>query len=226
MIDDVEYAKARKMISERELDAENMDRAHDILTEIIETDPSCGWAYGLLAEIYYWAGTNAEPEEKLFYFGEGVSWGERGVEADEESIEANFWLAVNWGSFGNEKGIMQSLSLVTPIKETIEFVIERDESYFYGGPWRVLGRLYHKAPGFPFSVGDKKKSEEAFLKALDFGGNFYLNHIFLAELYISMNRQDDARKHLEWVIDAPLNKNHEQEDSTYKQDAAELLKRI
>ena len=216
----------RKRLDERELDEENMDAAHDELVELIEEDPNCGWAHGLLSEIYYWSGEYAEPEDKLFYYEKGVEYGEQGVEADEDSLEANFWLSVNWGSYGYEKGIMKSLSLIKPIKEKAEKCIEIDDTYFYGGPWRVLGRLYNKAPGFPISIGDNKKSLECFEKALEFGPKFYLNHLFIAELYISDRKKDKAREHLEWVVEAELNPNHEDEDQVYKQQAEELLEKL
>lgn len=220
------YKLVRKLIDERELDEENMETAHHELVEITEQDENCGWAYGLLAEIYYWMGETADAEDKLFYYDKGVEYGEQGVEVDEDSLEANFWLAVNYGSYGNEKGIMKSLSLISPIKDLSEKCIELDESYFYGGAWRVLGRLYHKAPGFPLSIGDNKKALEYFEKALEFGPKFYLNHLFIAELYISERKKDKAREHLEWILEATLNKNHEREDEGYKRDAEKLLKKL
>ncbi|MEZ5308836.1 MAG: hypothetical protein R2684_16950 [Pyrinomonadaceae bacterium] len=219
------YASVRRLIDERELDDENLDVASDDLSELIEEDPECGWAYGLLSEIYYWTGETADPEDKMFYFGEGVKWGEEGVEAEPESLEANFWLSVNWGSFGQEKGIMKSLALISPIREKAELAIGIDESYFYGGPWRVLGRLFHKAPGFPISIGDKYKAEECLEKAIGFGPNFYLNHLFMAELQISRREKERARQELEWILNAPLNRNHEIEDQVYKDQAEALLTR-
>lgn len=220
------FKKVRKLIDERELDEDNMETAHEELVELTEEDETCGWAYGLLAEIYYWMGETADAEDKLFYYGEGVKWGEQGVEAEADSLEANFWLAVNWGSYGNEKGIMKSLSLINPIKEKAEKCIELDETYFYGGPWRVLGRLYHKAPGFPLSIGNNKESLRCFEKAIEFGPKFYLNHLFIAELYISERKKEKAREHLTWIIEAPLNKNHEQEDEGCKEEAERLLENL
>jgi tetratricopeptide (TPR) repeat protein len=220
------YKKVRKLIDERELDEDNMETAHEELVELVEEDEECGWAYGLLAEIYYWMGETADAEDKMFYYGEGVKWGEQGIEAEEDSLEANFWLAVNYGSYGNEKGIMKSLSLISPIKDLAEKCIELDESYFYGGAWRVLGRLYNKAPGFPISIGNNKKATECLNKALEFGPKFYLNHLFIAELYISDRKKDKAREHLEWILEAELNPNHEIEDESYKGDAEILLETI
>jgi tetratricopeptide (TPR) repeat protein len=104
--------------------------------------------------------------------------------------------------------------------------LEIDANYFYGGPFRVLGRLYHKAPGFPFSIGSMKKAIECLEKAVELGPKFYLNRLFLAEAYISNRDRQKAREQLGWILDAPLNKNHEREDEDYKRQAAELLDRL
>ncbi len=217
------FKLVRRLIDERELDDENLDNAYGELIELVEADPKCGWAYGLLSEIHYWSGEYAESGDKLFYFDEGVKFGKKGVDADENALEAIFWLSVNYGSYGQEKGIMKSLSLINPIKELAERAIGIDEEYFYGGPWRVLGRLYNKAPGFPFSIGDNEKALECLEKALKFGPEFYLNHLFLAELYISDGQNAKAKERLEWILNAPLNPNHEREDEGYKSDAEALL---
>jgi tetratricopeptide (TPR) repeat protein len=218
------FDKVRKLIDERELDEWNLETARDELFALVEKDSECDWAYGLLAEINYWLGEYAEDaEDKLAFFEEGVNCGKSGVEINEDCLEANFWLSVNYGSFGQEKGIMQSLAMVTPIKERAEKAAEIDGSYFYGGPWRVLGRLYHKAPGFPFSIGSTKKAIEYLEKALESGPRFYLNRLFLAEAYVSNRDRQKAREQLEWILAAPLNKNHEREDEDYKRQAAALL---
>ena len=221
------FDKARKLIDERELDDANLETARDELFALVEKNSECAWAYGLLSEINYWFGEYADDaDDKLFFFNEGVGCGKEGVEINRDSLESNFWLAVNYGSFGQEKGIMQSLALINPIKNAAEKALELDEKYFYGGPWRVLGRLYHKAPGFPFSIGNTKKSIECLEKAVALGPKFYLNRLFLAEAYISNRDQTKAREHLQWILDAPLNESHEIEDSGYKSEAETMLKNL
>lgn len=221
------FQTARKLIDERELDDANLETARDELIDLVEKDPQCAWAYGLLSEINYWLGEYADDaDDKLFFFNEGVECGKEGVAIDEDSLESNFWLAVNYGSYGQEKGIMQSLALVNPIKEAAEKALELDEKYFYGGPFRVLGRLYHKAPGFPFSIGNTRKAIEYLEKAVELGPKFFLNRLFLAEAYISNRSKEKAREQLRWVLDAPLNKNHESEDEDYKRQAESLLEDV
>lgn len=221
------FQKVRKLIDERELDEWNLETARDELFALVEKDSECDWGYGLLSEINYWLGEYSEDAaDKLAFFEEGVSCGESGVGINEDSLEANFWLSVNSGAFGQEKGIMQSLAMVAPIKERAEKAARIDESYFYGGPWRVLGRLYHKAPGFPFSVGSTKKAIECLEKAVNLGPKFYLNRLFLAEAFISNREKAKAKEQLEWILAAPLNKNHEREDAGYKREAASLLENL
>ncbi len=221
------FRKVRKLIDERELDEWNLETARDELFALVEEDSECDWGYGLLSEINYWLGEYAEDaEDKLAFFDEGVQCGEAGVGINENCLEANFWLAANYGSFGQEKGIMQSLAMVTPIKERAERVLEIDANYFYGGAWRVLGRLYHKAPGFPFSIGNNKKAIECLEKAVELGPKFFLNRLFLAEAYISNREKAKAREHLEWIRNAPLNKNHEREDENYKRQAEAFLEKL
>jgi len=221
------FQKVRKLIDERELDEWNLETARDELFALVEEDSECDWGYGLLAEINYWLGEYSEDaDDKLAFFEEGVSCGEAGVGINADSLEANFWLAVNSGSYGQEKGIMQSLAMISPIKAAAEKALELDSDYFYGGPWRVLGRLYHKAPGFPFSIGNTKKAVEYLEKAVKAGPKFYLNRLFLAEAYISNREKAKAKEHLEWILNAPLNKNHEREDEGYKREAETLLEKL
>ena len=221
------FQKVRKLIDERELDDANLEAARDELFTIVEGDAECDWAYGLLSEINYWLGEYAaDAGDKRAFFEEGVSCGKSGIEINADSLEANFWLAVNSGSYGQEKGIMQSLTMISPIKAAAEKALELDENYFYGGPWRVLGRLYHKAPGFPFSVGNAKKAAECLEKAVEIGPKFFLNRLFLAEVYISNRDKAQARKQLEWILNTPPNKNHEREDEGYKREAESLLEKL
>lgn len=221
------FRKVRKLIDERETDETNLETARDELFALVEEDAECDWAYGLLAEINYWFGEDAgDAEDKIAFYAEGIECGEAAVGINEDSLEGNFWLAVNRGAYGQEKGIMQSLALIQPMKEAAEKALAVDAGYFYGGPYRVLGRLYHKAPGFPFSIGSTKKAVENLEKAVALGEKFYLNRLFLAEACISNRDKAKAREQLEWILDAPLNKHHEREDADYKRQAREILESL
>lgn len=61
----------------------------------------------------------------------------------------------------------------------------------YGGPARMLGALYLKAPSHPISVGDLGKSLEYYEKAVKEAPDFALNHLGLAAALLE---DDEAGK--------------------------------
>jgi tetratricopeptide (TPR) repeat protein len=220
------YDEATKLINLREEKSSNLDKAEATLKKLIDKDPECDWAFGLLSQIYYWRGETAESEDRIDIYKQGMEYGKRGVEIEPDSLESNFWLAVNYGLFGNERGVLESLRLIDPIEKHTRKALDIDEGYFYGGPWRVLGRLYNQLPGWPISRGDNKKALEFLNNALEYGPKFYLNHLYIADIYLALKDKAKAREHLQWVIKAPLSSHHEREDGRYKEEAKALLKKI
>ncbi|HNJ42729.1 MAG TPA: hypothetical protein PKZ53_19735, partial [Acidobacteriota bacterium] len=84
----------------------------------------------------------------------------------------------------------------------------------------------NKAPGWPMSLGDNKKAIECLTKALKFGPKFYLNHLYLAEAYLSLRDKKKAKEHLDWLLAAPLSPHHEREDRVTQKEAQALLKKL
>lgn len=220
------YDEALNLIKLREQKKTNLKDSETLLVKLIKKEPETDWAYGLLAQIYYWRGEVADPEDRLEIYEQGVEYGKQGVEVDEDSLESNFWLAVNYGLYGREKGMLEAVRLIDPIEKHTRKALEIDETYFYGAPLRVLGRLYNQLPSWPLSRGDNKKALDFMLKALKHGPKFYLNHIYIADVYAATKNKEKAREHLEWVIKAPLSPNHEKEDTRDKQVAKDMLKNL
>jgi tetratricopeptide (TPR) repeat protein len=152
-----------------------------------------------LARVCYWIGdhTGAKDLKKAILLA-GVEYAKKAVEIDPNRPDGHFWLGVNYGVYGEAKGILKSLALVKPIKQAMRRVLELDPAYDRGGADRVLGRVYHEVPGF--AGGSEKTSLEHLLKAVEYGPRVGLNLIYLADTYISLDRIDDARKTLETVL--------------------------
>ncbi|MBI4850778.1 MAG: hypothetical protein HY819_03020 [Acidobacteria bacterium] len=220
------HDEALKLINLREEKASNLKESETILLKLLTKNPDCDWAYGLLSQICYWQGEDPKAIDRLEIYEKGVEYGEKGVEVNEDSLESNFWLAVNYGLVGREKGMLQAVRLVDPIEKHTRKALEIDESYFYGAPLRVLGRLYNQLPSWPISRGDNKKALDFLLKALKHGPKFYLNHIYIADVYTSLKNKEKAREHLQWVIKAPLSPHHEKEDTRDKKVAKDMLENL
>lgn len=156
-------------------------------------------AYWKLARILYYIGKNTESKkEKKIIFSQGVYYGKKAVISEPEKPDGHYWLGVNYGVFGETKGVLKSLSLVKPIKKAMNKVIELDRGYEDGGPDRVLGRVYFKVPGI--AGGSKKKSLEHLLKSKEIGPDDALTRCYLADTLLSLKEVDKAREELEFVL--------------------------
>ncbi|MCB1309397.1 MAG: tetratricopeptide repeat protein, partial [Leptospiraceae bacterium] len=66
---------------------------------------------------------------------------------------------------------------------------------------------YHQAPGWPVGPGDNKKAQELLERSIEVGPEFAFNQVYLADLYISKGKKDDARKMLEAALALPERSN-------------------
>lgn len=156
-------------------------------------------AYWRIARIMYYIGEYTDgKKEQQSIFSQGIYYAKKAVDEEPEKPDGYYWLGVNQGKYGEVKGVLKSLSLVKPIKNAMQKVIELDRSYEDGGPDRLLGRVYYKLPGF--AGGSKDKSLEHLLKSLEYGPNDALTRLFLADTYLSLKETDKARAELDYIL--------------------------
>ncbi len=156
-------------------------------------------AYWRISRILYYIGEHTEKKkERQILFAQGVYYAQKAIDSEPEKPDGHYWHGVNNGKYGETRGVLKSLSLVKPIKQAMNKVIELNRSYEDGGPDRVLGRVYFKLPGF--AGGSKDKSLEHLLKSKEFGPNDAVTRIYLAETYLAKDEEDKAREELEYVL--------------------------
>ena len=152
-----------------------------------------------VARILYYIGAYTESKkEKKVIFSQGIYYAKRAIQSGPEKPDGYYWLGVNYGVYGEARGVLKSLFLVDDIKEAMNKVIELDRSYEDGGPDRVMGRVYFKLPGF--AGGSNDKSLQHLLKSKEYGPNDALTRIYLAETYLELKEIEKAREELEYVI--------------------------
>lgn len=165
---------------------------------LIKGEDSYG-AYWRMARVEYWIGDHTGNKgDKKRIFEQGIYHAKKAVQLAGDKPEGHYWLGINYGVYGEAKGILKSLSLVKPIKEEMNKVLAIDPSFDEGGADRVLGRVYHELPGF--AGGSKKKSLEHLLKSREMGPRVGLTRIYLADTYLSMDEIEKARQELEFVV--------------------------
>ncbi len=180
--------------------------------------------YWRLARILYFIGAHTEDkEEKKAIFSQGIYYAKKAVELNPEKPDGHYWFGVCNGVYGETRGVLKSLSLVKPIREAMEKVIEIDRSYEDGGADRVLGRMFFKLPGFV--GGSKEKSLQHLLKSKELGPDDPLTRIYLADTYLALNKVDKAREELEYVLNMKPDPRWVIGVNEYKEEAREMLKR-
>ena len=156
-------------------------------------------AFWRIARIHYYIGVHTEKKkDKKAIFSQGVYYADRAVEAEPEKPDGYYWQAVDNGKVGETRGVLKSLSLVKPIKNALNKVIELDRAYEDGGADMVMGRVYFKLPGI--AGGSKKKSREHLDKAFEYGPNDATLRFYMAETYLALKMKDEAREHLEFIL--------------------------
>jgi tetratricopeptide (TPR) repeat protein len=155
--------------------------------------------YWRMSRVEYWIGDHAATKnEKVKAFGQGIYHAKKAVALEPGRPEGHYWLGVNYGSYGEAKGILSSLSYVSPIKEEMNKVLAIDPAYEDGGADQLLGRMYYELPGI--AGGSNKKSLEHLLRSRELGPRVGLTRIFLADTYLALGETQKARAELEYVI--------------------------
>jgi tetratricopeptide (TPR) repeat protein len=179
-------------------------------------------AFWRMSRVLYYIGEHTQDKgEKKAIFSRGVYYGQKATEAEPEKPDGYYWHGVNNGKYGETRGVLKSLSLVKPIKNAMNKVIELDRSYEEGGADRVLGRVYFKLPGF--AGGSKEKSLEHLLKSLEYGPNDAVTRIYLAETYLDMKEKEKAKEQLDFVLNLPPDDRWTVAVEENKEVARELL---
>ena len=142
---------------------------------------------------------SAEPNVRENLAAEGVRFAETalGLGADGDGA-VHYYLAANLGLVvrGDAARALESLPR---LEAEITRSVELDSGLDDGGPLRLLGMLYLKAPPWPTGIGDGDKALQLLRQAAERYPRHPLNHLFYAEaLWESEddNAEDLARHEL------------------------------
>ena len=95
---------------------------------------------------------------------------------------AHYWLAMNLGQLARTKSL-GALKLVREMESAFTRAANLDPHTDYAGPDRSLGYLYRDTPGWPASIGSKKKAREHFERAVQLHPEFPDNQLALLESF-------------------------------------------
>jgi tetratricopeptide (TPR) repeat protein len=110
----------------------------------------------------------------------GIAMARSVIATNTNSVGGHYYLALNIGQLARTK-MLGALKLLTEMERELKTVIQLDPKFDYAGGYRTLGVLYLEAPGWPTSVGDKKKARFNLEKAIEIAPEFPDNHMCYLE---------------------------------------------
>ena len=217
-------SQADELFAGREV-LSNCEKSVALYEKVLEVDPQNYEAAWKIARSLKFLGDKYPTgDERIEILKKGEELAKKAVEINPQGVDGHFWLGVCLGRIGEERGVLNSLFMVGPIKDEMEAVLKTEPQH--DGAHHVLGVLYRKAPGWPLSSGDINKAEEHALLAVKYGPNRTLNHLGLAEVYIARDKNKEAKEELLIVINLPLEPDRIPEDTNDKARGEELLKQV
>ena len=101
----------------------------------------------------------------------------------KNDVPAVFWTAIGWGSLiGLSLDDPDALADLPKVEAMMQFVLEKDSAYFYGGAHFFLGTLYGSRP--KILGGDTEISQKHFERCLTINnGKFLMTYVYYARSF-------------------------------------------
>ena len=152
-----------------------------------------------LAKYDYYLGEHGTDEKlRAEAFREGIAAGEAAVRIEPNKPEGHFWLGANLGGRARLQGPLYALASIPDIRKEMEAVVRLDEGFQGGSAYLALGQIDLELP--EMMGGDRERAVENLEKGLRYGENNALLRLRLAEAYLGVKRQGDARKQLDAIF--------------------------
>lgn len=147
---------------------------------------------------------------------------------ERDLVPAAFWTAFGWGGYINITLTSPDAIADLPRAEALmEFVAERDSSYYFGGADLFLGAVYGSRP--KMLGGDAERSRAHFERALAInGGKFLMTHVYYARSYAVQTQDEGLFEELLTAVEkAPLDvlPDYRLANAVAKEKAVRLLAR-
>lgn len=120
---------------------------------------------------------------------EGVKLAERSLSAGgKQDAAVHYYLAANLGLAINDHPV-QAAENLHRLEDELTLAVKISKAVDQGGPLRLLGMLYLKAPPWPTGVGDGDKALSLLKESVDEFGDHPLNHLFYAEALFEVDEK-------------------------------------
>jgi hypothetical protein len=138
--------------------------------------------------------------ERAALANQGIAACQGLIARDTNSAAGHYYLGMNLGQLARTKSL-GALKIIREMENESKTAAELDRQFDYAGPERNLGLLYRDAPGWPASIGGRRKAREFLESAARLAPDYPENQLNLIESNLKWRDRDAAKKELD-ALDA------------------------
>lgn len=141
-------------------------------------DVELAWQFGRAAFDLAEVAHNKQERETLAR--EGIDACRAALVLEPDLAVAHYYLGMNLGQLARVH-MLRGLRIITEMEQSFLKTRALDPRVDHGGADRNLGLLYHRAPGWPISMGNKPKGRQHLERAVKLSPDYPENRLYLAE---------------------------------------------
>lgn len=167
---------------------------------------------------------STDSQDKIRYAKQAVAFSNTAVILNGREAAGYYYRAMATGLYAQQQPL-QSMDAMQKIQQDAFTAVKLDETYDMGGPHRILGGLYLRAPGPPTGVGSLQRALKHLRISYSLGKDQPDNNLLLAEALIRVDNEAEAKALLTPLLaKRKARSSHHLEQRDRYQRARELLK--
>jgi tetratricopeptide (TPR) repeat protein len=182
----------------------------------------------LLQSYYFkamYTGQSTEQQKKIY--DKGFTMGEKMMERFPNSAPIKFWYGANVGRWADVHGFVQAATngIAKKLRRVCKKIIDLDPQYQGGGGYRILAQVHFYSPSIPLVMGwpSDDKALELVEKAMNVAPDHPTNRMLYAEILLEFDRDEQAKEHLQYILDMEPRSTHPVEDKYVKHRSRQML---
>jgi tetratricopeptide (TPR) repeat protein len=174
-----------------------------------------------LAQANYSLGKHSDDaKESDKAFADGINYARIAARLAPEKPHGHFWLGANLGGEAEKSPYTKGIAAMGEIREAMRKVIELEPSYEGASAFDALAQLELKGG---FAGGKAEKALEYLEKGLAVDKTNPYANLHLAEAYLALNREAEAKKQIDVLLKMKPNPDYQPEHNDAVRQARKLL---
>ena len=141
-----------------------------------------------------------EDDQRAEIANQGIAACKAAISIQPKAVQGHYYLAMDDGQLARTE-LLGALKLVKQMEREFKLALGADSKFDYAGPERGLGLLYRDAPGWPTSIGSKRKARDYLETAARLAPQYPENLLNLTESYLKWGETQNAKTELA-ILDA------------------------